>query len=308
MIDVCLLGCGGMVPLPDRSLTALLYKYNGKMILIDCGEGTQVSIRRMGWGFKAIEAICITHYHGDHIAGLPGLLMTMGNSGRTEPVTILGPPPLADVVRALTIIAPELPFQVILKELPVEAAACWKIGEIMINSTPGEHLIPSLAYNLQINRAGKFLVENAIAYEIPVKYWSKLQRGETIVHQDKKYIPEMVLGEPREGIKITYITDTRQTDSLIPFAKDSDLLICEGMYGDDSLIGKARERGHMVFSDAAKLARESNSKELWLTHYSPSLGHPEDFLETAAKIFSNTKCGEDRMWRHISYHSEKELS
>ena len=112
MLDVCLLGTGGMMPLPGRRLTALMTRYNGSSLLIDCGEGTQVAIKEKGWTFKPIDAICFTHYHADHISGLPGLLLTMGNTDRREPLTMIGPKGLERVVTALRTIAPELPFQV----------------------------------------------------------------------------------------------------------------------------------------------------------------------------------------------------
>lgn len=112
MLDVCLLGCGGMMPLPRRWLTALMTRYNGSSLMIDCGEGTQVAIKEKGWSFKPIDVICFTHYHGDHISGLPGLLLTMGNADRTEPLTLVGPRGLERVVSALRVIAPELPFEI----------------------------------------------------------------------------------------------------------------------------------------------------------------------------------------------------
>ena len=98
MIDVCLLGTGGMMPLPYRWLTSLLVRYNGSSLLIDCGEGTQIAMKEKGWSFKPIDVICFTHYHADHISGLPGLLLTMGNAERTEPLTMIGPKGLERVV------------------------------------------------------------------------------------------------------------------------------------------------------------------------------------------------------------------
>ena len=117
MLDICLLGSGGMMPLPYRWLTALMVRYNGSSLLIDCGEGTQIAIKEKGWSFKPIDVICFTHYHGDHISGLPGLLLTMGNAERTEPLTLIGPKGLERVVNALRVIAPELPFPIIYKEI-----------------------------------------------------------------------------------------------------------------------------------------------------------------------------------------------
>lgn len=117
MLDVCLLGSGGMMPLPYRWLTSLMVRYNGSSLLIDCGEGTQIAVKEKGWSFKPIDVICFTHYHGDHISGLPGLLLTMGNADRTKPLTLIGPKGLERVVNALRVIAPELPFPIVFREI-----------------------------------------------------------------------------------------------------------------------------------------------------------------------------------------------
>jgi len=301
MIEVCLLGCGGMMPLPDRRLTALLYRYNGKMILIDCGEGTQLPIKITGWGFKSIEAICFTHYHADHIAGLPGFLLTLGNSGREEPLKIYGPPGLIEVIKALTIIAPELPFETILIELSDENLSTNHIGDIIIKSIPVDHTLSCLSYSIEIRRAGKFDVQRAKDNNIPIKFWSSLQNGKIIEHEGKRYVPEMVLGRERKGLKVTYSTDTRPTGELTDFCKGSDLLIGEGMYGENDQLQKAIKNKHMIFSEAATLAFKSHSKELWLTHYSPSLQNPDLFIDNAKNIFMNTVAGKDLMVKRMNF-------
>jgi len=301
MVEICLLGCGGMMPLPDRWLTSMLYRHNGKMILIDCGEGAQIPIKLSGWGFKAIEAICFTHYHADHVAGLPGFLLSLGNSGREEPLRIYGPLGLAEVVKGLTVIAPELPFDIILVELSGSKPEVNKLGDIIINSTPAEHSLPCLAYNLELKRAGRFDVTKAKALNIPMELWGRLQSGEEIAYEGKLYKPDLVLGKPRKGLKVTYFTDTRPTDDLVNFSKDSDLLICEGIYGDEDKLPKAIEKKHMIFSEAATIAKNSNSKELWLTHYSPALTEPELFLDNAKNIFTNSHLGKDLKTKTLSF-------
>jgi Metal-dependent hydrolases of the beta-lactamase superfamily III len=304
MLDVCLLGCGGMAPLSGRRLTSLMLRQNGKMVLVDCGEGTQIGIRMLGWGFKAIDALCITHYHADHIAGLPGFLLTLGNSGRTEPFTILGPPPLAYVISALTVIAPQLPFDIILEELSDQCQNSKGLGDLIVKSIPMDHFIPCLAYNFELRRSGKFDVERADAYKIPKDLWGVLQKGSTVQFQGHTLTPDMVTGPERKGLKVTYCTDTRPNDALIEFSRKSDLLILEGMYGDNALMDKAAERKHMVFSEAAQIAGLSDSKELWLTHFSPSLKEPQEFLETARSIFPNTRIGADLMIGQINFSNE----
>lgn len=301
MLEVCLLGCGGMAPLPDRRLASMMLRLNGKMILVDCGEGTQVGIRLLGWGFKSIEALCLTHYHADHIAGLPGFLLTLGNSGRTDPLTILGPPPLAYVISALTVIAPQLPYEINLTELPEQEESRFQLGEYRIRALPMDHMIPCMAYSFEIDRAGKFDSARAAEQGIPKEYWSALQKGNETEHEGRRLLPEMVVGPPRKGLKVTYCTDSRPKEELIDFSRESDLLICEGMYGDDELLEKAVERKHMIFSEAATIAKRSRSKELWLTHFSPSLREPSDYIDVARSLFPNTVIGEDLMTRQLNF-------
>lgn len=301
MPEVCLLGCGGMEPLPERRLTSMLIRQNGKMILVDCGEGTQVGIRLKGWGFKKIEALCITHFHADHVAGLPGFLLTLGNSGRTEPFTIYGPPPLSYVIDALTVIAPQLPYEIMLGELPVSAPSRFRAGDFLITAAPMEHMIPCMAYSFEFERAGKFDEERAREQGIPKEYWSSLQKGSQVDHNGRTLTPDMVMGPQRKGLKVTYSTDTRPNEGLLELSHGSDLLICEGMYGEEELLDKATERKHMIFSEAAEIACRSGSKELWLTHFSPSLRAPDDFLRFAADRFPNTVIGQDLMTKQLKF-------
>ena len=301
MPEVCLLGSGGMVPLPERRLTSMLIRQNGRMILVDCGEGTQVGIKLQGWGFKNIDALCVTHYHADHIAGLPGFLLTLGNSGRTEPFTIFGPPPLSFVISALTVIAPQLPYEVLLRELPEHDVSRSRIGEFLVTAAPMDHMIPCVAYSFEIERAGKFDVKRAEEQEILKEYWGILQKGDQVDHNGRILTPDMVMGPPRKGLKVTYCTDTRPNEKLAELCRGSDLLIIEGMYGDEELLEKAIERKHMIFSEAADIAAESKSKELWLTHFSPSLREPRDFLNIAADHFPNTVIGQDLMTKQLKY-------
>ncbi len=301
MVDVCLLGTGGMMPLPGRYLTSLLIASQGKMILIDCGEGTQVTLKMCGWGFKAIEAICFTHFHADHIAGLPGMLLTIANSGKTTPLTIIGPIGLETVVNGLRVVAPHLPFEIIFIEVSNDKADSFDIHGFKIDTLPLEHGMTCVGYNINIARQRKFDALRAESENIPKVFWNKLQKGEEIFFEGKQYTPDMVLGEDRKGIKISYCTDTRPTENMISFIKEADLFICEGMYGEDEYIVKAMEYKHMLFSEAAVLAKNANVKELWLTHFSPSLLFPEEHLDVAQKIFLNTKIGEDRLIKEIKF-------
>ncbi|SCP99011.1 ribonuclease Z [Anaerobium acetethylicum] len=292
MLDVCLLGTGGMMPLPYRRLTACMARYNGSSILIDCGEGTQVAVKDKGWSFNPIDVICFTHYHADHISGLPGLLLTMGNAERTAPLTMIGPKGLERVVTALRVIAPELPFEIKYIELNQKEQAVefegYRIEAFRVN-----HNVACYGYSIVIPRTGKFNVENALKNNIPKEFWNRLQKGQTIENGDICYTPDMVLGSPRKGIKLTYCTDTRPTQSIVDNSKGADLLICEGMYGESGKESKAAEYKHMTFYEAARIAQQAGVPEMWLTHYSPSLIRPEEFMRDVKKIFPNSKAGKD---------------
>ena len=287
------------MPLPYRWLTALMTRFNGSSLLIDCGEGTQIAIKEKGWSFKPIDVICFTHYHGDHISGLPGLLLTMGNADRREPLTLIGPKGLERVVNSLRVIAPELPFPI--KCVEIEGASqTFEMNGYRLKAFKVNHNVLCYGYTLEIDRAGKFDVERAKEQGVPQKYWSRLQKGES-VEDGKLMTPDMVLGPPRKGIKLTYTTDTRPTDSIRENAKGSDLFICEGMYGEKEKAAKAVEYKHMTFYEAANLAKDAEVNELWLTHYSPSLTRPEEYMDEVRKIFPDAKPGKDKMSVELAF-------
>lgn len=303
MLDICLLGTGGMMPLPRRWLTSLMTRYNGSNLMIDCGEGTQVAVKEKGWSFKPIDTICFTHYHADHISGLPGMLLTMGNAERTEPLTLVGPRGLERVVSALRTIAPELPFPLRFIEL-TEPREQLKLGPYVIDAYRVNHNVVCYGYAISIPRTGRFDVERARAMEIPQKLWSRLQKGETISENGRTYTPDMVLGPARRGLKVVYCTDTRPVPVIAEYAKGADLFICEGMYGEDGKEAKAREYKHMTFCEAAGLAKTANPKEMWLTHYSPSLTRPEEFIDKARAIFPRTYPGKDGKTAELEFDEE----
>ena len=303
MLDVCLLGCGGMMPLPGRWLTSLMTRYNGSSLMIDCGEGTQVAVKEKGWSFKPIDTICFTHYHGDHISGLPGLLLTMGNAERTEPLTLIGPRGLERVVNALRVIAPELPFELEFQEIQGPEQTFVRKG-YRIQAFRVNHNVLCYGYTIEIDRAGRFDIERAKAGEVPMKLWSRLQKGECIEEGGRLFRPEDVLGPRRKGLKVTYCTDTRPVDSIWQHAAGSDLFICEGMYGEPDKAQKAVGYKHMTFQEAAQLARKAEPAELWLTHYSPSLVRPEEYLGEVRKIFPAAYAGKDGKSKELNFEEE----
>lgn len=319
MIDVCLLGCGGSMPTPYRNLSATLINFKGRKILIDCGEGTQVSMKQVGWGFKNIDMICFTHGHGDHTIGLPGLLSTIGNSGRVEPVTIIGPMGIRKIVEGLRVVAEYLPYEVRIIEntealnihlyddgvhSDKSSSSQKSFGEIQLKTIRLDHSAPCLGYSFYFRRGRRFNVEKALENKVPKILWSRLQREEQIFFQGKEYISDLVLGEERQGIKLSIITDTRPIEEIPQFILNSNLFICEGTYGDDKDREKAVKYKHMTFKEAGKLAKEGKVKQLLLTHFSPAMMEPKIYESNVKEIFKNTIIGEDRIILNLNF-SEK---
>lgn len=304
MLDVCLLGTGGMMPLPYRWLTALMTRFNGSSLLIDCGEGTQVAMKKAGLSSKPIDIMCFTHYHADHISGLPGMLLTMGNAERTEPLTMIGPKGLERVVNALRTIAPELPFEINYIEIEGNEQT-FHINGYEIYAFRVNHNVLCYGYTIEIKRAGKFQLEKAMELPIPRNFWGKLQHGESVEYEGVVYTPDMVMGAQRKGIKLTYCTDTRPTNSLVEAAEGADLLICEGMYAEPDKLVKAKQYKHMTFYEAAKIAKSAQVKELWLTHFSPSLVHAENYMKDVCAIFPQASLGKDGRMVELKYEEDE---
>ncbi|WP_290460040.1 ribonuclease Z [Romboutsia ilealis] len=305
MIDLVLLGCGGNMPMPNRFLSSLFINYKGRKILIDCGEGTQVSMRMKNCGFKNIDLICITHLHGDHFYGLMGLLSTIGNSSRVDDLTIVGPKGICEIINAMKTLIEYLPYKIIVVENPKGTFSLVNdiLKNIEISTLELDHSSECLGYSLYFKRTPKFNIEKAIQNNVPKLLWQKLQSGKNIIFENIEYSPDMVLGDNRKGVKISFITDTRPIFSIPKFINNSDLFICEAMYGDDLDISKAVKNKHMTFREAANLAILGNVKALLLTHFSPSLEDPNLYIKNATDVFKNTIVGKDRYSVNLNFEN-----
>ncbi len=278
------------MPLPQRWLSSMLLRSDSDVVLVDCGEGTQISWRYAKWSFRPVNAIVLTHFHADHVGGIAGVLFMIAHSGRTEPLVILGPKGTYEIVQALTVVVPALPYPVQIVEL--DGGESYKLpGGLEINTLDADHRIPCLCYTFSRHRAPRFEPEKANALDIPVTLWSKLQTGESVEHEGQHFTPDQVLGPPRRGLKVAYVTDTRPTSAMPDFVRGADLLVCEGTYGDPNLRERARSRGHMVFDQAAEIARDSGARRLILTHFSPSMMEPEEYVHFAQNVFPASEIG-----------------
>lgn len=302
MLDITLLGTGGGMPTPYRFLSSFLVNFKGRKILIDCGEGTQVSMKIAGTGFKSIDYILITHCHGDHIFGLPGLLQTIGNSGREEKITLIGPKGIKEIMNGLMVTCRYLPYEIEVIENPSDIISVFD-NDLIISTIEADHTAPCLGYSLYFKRSPKFDIEKANMNNVPKVLWNKLQKSrESIEFEGRIYNSDMVLGRGRKGIKVGFITDSRPVDSMVDFYNDSDLLFCEGTYGDSSDIDKALKNKHMTFEEAAVLAKNAQCSKLCLSHFSVAMMEPKDYIDNAKKVFENTVVGEDRMVISLKFH------
>ncbi|WAW14279.1 ribonuclease Z [Peptostreptococcus equinus] len=303
MVNITMLGCGGNVPSPSRFCSCSLINYKGKKILIDCGEGTQISMKNLGTGFKGIDLVLITHLHGDHINGLLGLLSSLGNAEKRDPLIIVGPKGIKRAIKAMMILWEGLPYGLNVIENPIGKFSVNMpiYNEIEIDVLELEHSVECLGYSLYFKRNRSFSVKKALFNNVPKSLWKNLQKGQTFYYNNKTYTPDMVLDKERKGIKLTYVTDTRPIKEIETFAKDSSIFICEAMYSDDMDIGKAVKNKHMTFRETCNLANKSNSKKLLLTHFSPSVSKPELFEDFTKSLFKNSIIAYDGITIEIPY-------
>ncbi len=301
MLTITLLGTAAMTPLPDRALASALLSCAGRSILFDCGEGTQVAARRAGVSLMKTDLVALTHFHGDHIFGLPGLLQSLGVQGRTEPLYFAGPKGLRDVLMPIVALAGGQPYEMRLVEIPEGEGIPLNLLHpawpelARLTPYPTKHRCPSWAYAFELGRAGRFRPERAKALGVPIRLWSKLQAGEAVQCGGSTIEPNQVLGESRRGLKFAVSGDTAACDGLESAARDADLFLCEATYGEDSQANLASDYGHMTFAQAAALAQKANAHRLWLTHYSQRIENPQDYLSNAQRHYPEATCGEDGM-------------
>lgn len=297
-MEIFVLGTSGMQPLPNRFLTSAAVRREGEIYLFDCGEGTQVSLKMLNLHWKRISRIFISHMHADHVTGLPGLLMLSSQVDRTEPLYIYGPAKLKEYIDANRKLL-DMYINYEIRFVMTEPGIVYENSELTVEAVPLLHTKPCFGYVLtEKDRPGEFSVENAKALGIPMgPMWGRLQKGETVTLDDNtEIIPEQVLGKPRRGVRFSFITDTMYLSSISNHVKNSDLLICEGMF-DSTLSQDAFEKKHMTSVQAATIARDAQVKTLALIHYSPRYTDKElkVLKDEASEIFENTVLTKDRM-------------
>ena len=304
-LEAFVLGCGGMMPLPYRHLTSVLLRREGDLFLFDGGEGTQVSLRRLNLKWKKINAIFVSHTHADHVTGIPGILMLSAQVDRDEPLYIYGPPKIAEYIEtSRKVLDMYINYPIIVKEITAPCVVHEGDG-FYIRAFPLQHTKTCVGYTLEeLNRPGEFNPEKARALNVPVgPLWSKLQSGESVLSADGKTVtPEQVMGAPRSGRKVSYVTDTLYLPSIAKEVQGSDLLFCEGMF-ESALEQTAAEKKHMTAAQAATIARDAKVKQMAMIHYSPRYTDKELklLLDEAQKIFPETVLSKDRMVFDIPY-------
>ena len=292
------LGTSGMMPLPGRFLTSVLIRRDGDLFLFDAGEGTQVSMKMLNLRWKKISAIVISHMHADHVTGLPGMLMLSSQVDRTEPLYVIGPQKLGEYIESSRRIL-DMYINYEIRFIPVETGIVYEGDGFTVQAFPLRHTKPCYGYTLvEERRKGEFFPEKALDLGIPRgRLWGMLQNGESVTLPDGRVVTSgMVMGESRDGRKISYVTDTMYFPQIADYVHDSDLLFCEGMF-EKALAETAREKRHMTAYEAALVARESGSRRLCLQHYSPRYADRELKMlqKEAAEIFPETVLTRDRM-------------
>ena len=293
------------MPLPYRHLTSVLLRRDGDLFLFDSGEGTQVSLRRLNLKWKKITAIFISHTHADHITGLPGILMLSAQVDRKEPLYIYGPPKIKEYVEtSRKVLDMYINYPIIVKEISAPCVV-HKGEDFSVRAFPLEHTKTCVGYTLEeLDRPGEFNPEKARELKVPCgPLWSKLQHGMEVLSEDGKTVkPEQVMGQKRSGRKFSFVTDTLFKPSIIEEVRNSDFLVCEGMF-EQELIDQAKEKKHMTAMQAATIAKEANVRRMCMIHYSPRYTDREleKLLCEAQSVWPKAELSKDRMHIEIPY-------
>ena len=299
MLTVTLPGTAATLPQPDRALSCAVFSVGGRHILLDCGEGTQLALHRQRISPMKIDLIALTHYHGDHLLGLPGLLQTIDTMGRTAPLYLTGPEEgHGAVLAAVMTLAGELTYPVEFFPMPQETLSlrtlCLKWPpEARLSAFPTAHRVPSQGYKLTLGRTRCLRTDAAAALGVPKALWRQLQSGQCVTVEGRVIRPESVCGPERPGLCAVFTGDTAPCEAVALAAQSADLLIMDATYPDDRYADKAALYGHATFPQAAALAARAGVRRLWLTHYSAMILSPEEALPAAQAIFPAAECGTD---------------
>jgi len=312
-LELFILGIGGSMPLPNRSLTSMVVRREGEMFLFDCGEGTQVSLRKAGLRWKKLNAIFVTHTHADHVTGLPGMLMLSSQVDRTEPLYVIGPPRIQEYIDAnRSILEMYINFEIVVKEIPPDnlSQVVWEADGYHVRSFPVKHSRICVGYVLEEDkRPGVFQMNQAREMGVPMgPLWAQLQAGESVTLAGGRIVHSCeVMGKSRPGRKITFVTDTLPIDTLAGEVYNSDVLICEGMFSGDAK-QTAREKKHMTVVDAALIAKKAGGvRKMGLIHFSPRYTNAQlkHLVQEAREVFPQVVSLKERMMISVSYLDEE---
>jgi ribonuclease Z len=282
----------------------VLLRREGGLFLFDCGEGTQVSLRRLNLRWKKISAIFVSHTHADHVTGIPGLLMLSSQVERDEPMYIIGPPRIAEYVQSsMDVLDMYINYEIIVREI-TEPGVVFEGKDFRVRAFPLWHTKPCYGYTFEEDmRPGEFHPQKAEALGIKMgPLWAKLQSGGTVISGGVEVKPADVMGPPRKGRRFSFITDTRYFDGIAENVANADFLVCEGMF-ERALVEDAHEKGHMTAEQAARVALDANVKKMALIHYSPRYNDYElgTLLKEAQAVFPRTILSHDRSVHAIDY-------
>jgi ribonuclease Z len=292
-----------MMPLPQRALTSVLLRRGGELFLFDCGEGTQISLKKLNLRWKKISVILISHTHADHVTGIPGMLMLTAQVERVDPLYIIGPPKIKEYVEASkSILDMYINYEIIVKEV-IKPGVVFQGDGYCIKAFPLKHSKPCMGYTIEEEmRPGLFYPEKAKSKKVPCgPLWSRLQAGETVSLENGKIItPEEVMGPKRKGTKLSFVTDTVYFPTVAEQVAGADLLICEGMFTEE-LAESALEKKHLTAKQAASIAKQAGVKQLALIHYSPRYTERElkALLKEAREIFPESLLTRDLLCLEI---------